>query len=471
MTIKRRLFFAFAVLLALVVVMGAALIYFGLQNWKLSGNRVLHYTRLFFWSEVSQAYDMQWRSLNYFVILNDENEKARFNEQFEMISKRVEAVSPKWPQLDIWFVEYKNFNDFVNASLERSSRGEFFKLFTGELTARSNKLREELSKHIDYHSGESRKLEKSVSDLNTYGIVLSAAVGLFTVIAGTLMSFFIYRSISVPLNDLQKGAKIIGDGNMNHRIDIRTNDEIGRVAEGFNHMVDGIKAMQLQIMQMDRMSSIGRLAGGVAHEINNPLTGVLGQAQLLLEKLPAEDVCRKNVERIESAAQRCRRIVRALLDFARDKNYNFTPRDIGELIDETLDFTKTDMNLNNIRIIKNIPVKLPQIKVSAGHIQQVFLNIIGNAVQAMGKEGTLTIGAAVSGNVMEVSFTDTGKGIKKENLSHVFDPFFTTKDVGQGTGLGLTISYGIVQKHEGEIVARSEGEGRGATFAVRLPLG
>lgn len=470
MTIKSKLLTAFAVLITLVVVMGTALVYFGLQNWKLSSSRVQHYSKLFFWREIQQTFDAQWKDLNYYMILGDESEKDKSKEQADLIAKRVSAAVPSWKELDEWYAEYKMLDSLVNESIASSSRESLFQKFSGELNDNKITVQTKLEGFIDFHAKSIDTLEKEINNINTFGIVFSVAVGLLTIVIGSLMSFFIYRSISVPLEALQAGVLKIGEGDMDHRLTIESQDEIGKLAAGFNQMVQNLKTLQLQIMQMDRMSSIGQLAGGVAHEINNPLTGVLGQAQLLLEKMPDGDPCRYNVERIESAAQRCRQIVRALLDFARDKNYNFTLRGVDKLIDETLDFSKSEMDLHSIKVVKIIPPNLPMIKVSAGHIQQVFLNIMNNAVHAMGNDGILTITAKLIQGFIEVSFSDTGKGIKKDNIGHVFDPFFTTKDIGQGTGLGLTISYGIIQKHNGEIFAQSEGEGKGATFIIRLPL-
>jgi len=223
-------------------------------------------------------------------------------------------------------------------------------------------------------------------------------------------------------------------------------------------------------LQMDRMASIGELAGGVAHEINNPLTGILGQSQLLLGKLAPDNPFRASVEKIETAAQRCRVIVRSLLDFARDKDYKFRPSSLPEIIEGTLGLMETEINSKKIQLRKFISNDLPLISISHGHIQQVFLNIITNAIHAMKDGGYLTISANKNSGHLDVSFRDTGIGIKAEHLPHVFDPFFTTKDIGEGSGLGLSVSYGIIKKHKGDIIAKSDGENRGTEFIVTLPL-
>jgi two-component system, NtrC family, sensor kinase len=470
MTIKSRLFITFFVLVTLVVMMGTVLVVFGVKNKRLSEQSMFYYSRLFFWREVYQAFDLQSRSLKYYVILGDSSEKEKYREQYELISKRATTIPEQGPEMEKWLADYKDLDNIVEKGFSTRSREAMFNTFSSDISRRSDKLRKELESIIKQHQQVLDDLERKIRYLNRFSLIFSFSTGVLAVLLGGIMSVLIFRSIARPLSVLQKGTKIIGEGNLEYQIPIVSQDEIGLLAKSFNLMVQNLHSLQLQIIQMDRMSSIGQLAGGVAHEINNPLTGVLGQAQLLLEKYPPDHPHRSMVERIESAAQRCRRIVRALLDFARDKNYNFSLTDINKLILETLDFTKTELESRKIELVNKVPANLPQLRVSPGHVQQVFINIINNAIHAMTAGGRLTIDAEQKKEFMEISFTDTGSGIKKENVGHVFDPFFTTKEVGKGTGLGLTISYGIIQRHNGEIIAKSDGEGKGATFIVRLPL-
>ncbi|MFH1369150.1 MAG: HAMP domain-containing sensor histidine kinase [Elusimicrobiota bacterium] len=470
MTIKSRLFITFFVLVSLVVLMGTVLVVFGVKNKGLSEQSMLYYSRLFFWREIYQAFDLQSRSLKYYVILGDNSEKDRYREQFDLIKKRVSEVQQPDEDLTAWILEYNELNGIVEKNFYSKSREKLFDSFSTDISKRNTRMKTALEASIKNNQEILDSIERKILELNTFSFIFSFSTGILAILMGGFMSVLIFRSIARPLSVLQKGTKIIGEGNLDYQIPIESGDEIGQLAKSFNQMVQNLHNLQLQIIQMDRMSSIGQLAGGVAHEINNPLTGVLGQAQLLLEKYPQGHPHRPLVERIESAAQRCRRIVRALLDFARDKNYNFYSTDIHKLMLETLDFTKTEMESRKIDLNNHIPVELPQLKISSGHIQQVFLNIISNAIHAMPGGGKLTISAAVSKNFMEIAFTDTGMGIKRENVGHVFDPFFTTKEIGKGTGLGLTISYGIIQRHNGEIIAKSEGEGKGSSFTVRLPV-
>ncbi len=176
------------------------------------------------------------------------------------------------------------------------------------------------------------------------------------------------------------------------------------------------------------------------------------------------------IVKIESAAQRCRKIVRSLLDFSRDKDYNFAPTDINQIIEETLDLLSSELQSKSIIVKKDLK-PVPKVMASPSHMHQVALNIMTNATQAMKTgNGTLLVSTYRSGQEVAISIKDTGIGIKKEHINHIFDPFFTTKDIGQGTGLGLTICYGIIQKHSGSITASSPGEGKGTEIIIRLPI-
>jgi signal transduction histidine kinase len=221
------------------------------------------------------------------------------------------------------------------------------------------------------------------------------------------------------------------------------------------------------------MITLGQLAGGVAHELNNPLTGVFGNAQVLLSEIPKHNPWYEDVERIYQSARRCKEIITNLLDFSRQQEFEFESADINEVIQDTLNLCEHEMTVENIKVVKEFGRNLPPIDISILQMQQVFLNLIVNARQAMAEAGTLTISTRLVNRdgmqEVEVVFTDTGKGIKKEDLSKMFKPFFTTKEKGKGTGLGLSVSRSIVEKHKGTIKTESEGEGKGAKFTIFLP--
>jgi len=232
-----------------------------------------------------------------------------------------------------------------------------------------------------------------------------------------------------------------------------------------------LRETQTQLIQSEKMSGLGQLSGGVAHELNNPLTNVLGTAQVLLTEVPVDNPWHDDIKTIENSALRCRKIINSLLGFAHEGGVSFESADLNSMINNVLTLFEHQMELKNVRIIKNYEKELPSLDVNVSEMEQVFFNIILNAGQSMPEGGNLTITARLAGDKVEISFADTGIGIKKENLRKVLDPFFTTKQVGKGTGLGLSVSYGIVTQHNGTIGVQSEGENKGAIFTVTLPVG
>ena len=231
------------------------------------------------------------------------------------------------------------------------------------------------------------------------------------------------------------------------------------------------KKMQEQFIVTDRLASIGELASGIAHELNNPLTSIIGFSELLLDKDVPDDV-KEDLRVINREAQRTSGVVRNLLTFARKHETESQPADINDAIQKVLELRAYEHRVNNIQVNAHFDADLPEIIANSFQLQQVFLNIIINAEHSMIKThggGTLTITTEQAGDVIRISLADDGSGITRENLGHLFDPFFTTKGVGEGTGLGLSICHGIVTEHGGRIYAESE-LGKGATFIVELPF-
>ena len=234
------------------------------------------------------------------------------------------------------------------------------------------------------------------------------------------------------------------------------------------------RLVQERLLQSEKMSSVGQLVSGVAHELNNPLTGIMGFAQLLLLR-DLEEITRRQVETIYAEAERASKIVSNLLTFARRRKAQKEPANLNTLVERVLELRNYDLRVRNINTELDLDAALPETMADANQIQQVFLNIIINAEQAMrgdggeGAEGTLRIRSSISDGNVVVAFHDSGPGMSAETLRRIFDPFFTTKEAGEGTGLGLTISYGIIDDHGGRIWAESE-QGRGTTFVIELPI-
>jgi len=232
-----------------------------------------------------------------------------------------------------------------------------------------------------------------------------------------------------------------------------------------------LEETHLQLVNSEKMASLGKLAAGIAHEINNPMGGILIYSNLLMEALE-EDSRKQDLEKIVQEATRCKEIVKSLLEFSRQTEPKMEPTDINKAITDDLFFLENQALFHNIEIVKNLDPQLPWVLGNGSQLKQVFMNIIVNAAEAIHGSGTLTITTGLSGDKKEIwiEFSDTGEGIPQENLSRIFDPFFTTKEVGKGTGLGLSTSYGIIDGHGGRIVVKSQVV-KGSTFRIELPAG
>jgi two-component system, NtrC family, sensor kinase len=324
-------------------------------------------------------------------------------------------------------------------------------------------------------------------------MILSGVVSV--IILSFLLLLLLTRVVNRPVGRLLAATKKAADGNLDQTVSIGSHDELGDLSDSFNNMITELKRsrdaieewtqtlehrvqertqelqrVQDQLVHAGKMAALGELAAGVAHEINNPLTGVLTFSSLLLKKVDENHPWKKDLDTIVQQTSRCRNIVKGLLDFARQRKPDKRQWDIHQLLEKTLTLLEKQAPFQNIRIVKEFSPGLPMLFVDADQIQQVFMNILLNAADAMsGSGGSLTIRTGHRNGLVEVAFTDTGYGIPKEHLPKLFDPFFTTKQTGKGTGLGLAISYGIIQSHGGDIKVESEA-GKGSTFRIRLPL-
>jgi two-component system NtrC family sensor kinase len=323
----------------------------------------------------------------------------------------------------------------------------------------------------------------------------------FAVIAVLCVAFLLgmlYISTSRIINPLQKmvlATQKIAKGDLSHTIEVKTQDEIGDLADSFNQMTadlkvaneklidwgktlekkveeraDEIKKMQASLIQSEKLASLGKLAAGIAHEINNPLGGILIYSSLLLEDTEKDSPYYPNLEKIVKETTRCKEIVKGLLEFARPKDPEMSETDVNEALESALVLLQSQAIFQNVEIKKDFAPH-PSIVADKSQLQQVFINIILNAVDAMDGQGILTLKTYrdKEGRTIHVSITDTGHGINKEDIQRLFEPFFSTKEAGVGTGLGLSICYSIIQKHQGKIDVESE-VGKGSTFVVTLPL-
>ena len=229
--------------------------------------------------------------------------------------------------------------------------------------------------------------------------------------------------------------------------------------------------LQQESIQQEKMAAIGLLAGGIAHEINNPLGGILAFTQLLMRDVKDNELIANDLKEIEGAAIRCKKIVSDLLDFSRvSKERENCLVDVNVLLDKVFPFLKGDLQSLNIEVDFKPSKHLPEVKANPDRLQQVFLNVLTNACHAMPKGGKLSVKTLVDAcNRVVIKISDTGVGIPKEGLFRIFDPFYTTKEPSKGTGLGLSIAYRIIKEHGGNIEVQSE-LGKGSTFTIYLPI-
>lgn len=300
--------------------------------------------------------------------------------------------------------------------------------------------------------------------------------------------------IIAPVQRIIKHQRRIASGDLDGYITVRTKDELGLLATGANEMTDSlrqsqqdvqawantledkvqertqrIREMQGNLARSERLASLGKLVAGIAHEINNPLTGILTYSSMAEERDDIDPQLRQDLQTITHETQRCAEIVRGLLDFGRESIPHKKCTNMDNLIDKTLSLVQNQVIYQDIQINRNYAEEMPQLEVDPNQLEQVFMNMFLNAAHAMPEGGELNIDTWQERDKLVIAISDSGSGISAENMAKIFDPFFSTKDQ-QGTGLGLSVSYGIVKNHGGTIEVEST-EGEGTRFLISLPFG
>ncbi len=322
--------------------------------------------------------------------------------------------------------------------------------------------------------------------------------GFFVLTISFLLCLILYNFITKPVSSLVEGMSRLSKGDMDYRIDLNQKDEFGMLAKSFNSMAEDLKQYkdrtdnwtraledevhkktaeivraQEQLINAEKLASLGRMAAGVAHELNSPLTGVVTFAHLMRKRIPPENAQdAEDLNVIIEQAERCSRIVRGLLGFSRKTASENTMVDVNTLVENTISMVRNQSRFYNIEFDVRFDKSIPEISIDANQIQQVFLNLLINAADAMEEKGKITVSSRLiedGERFLELQFSDTGPGIAEDIQGKIFEPFFTTKPPGKGTGLGLSVSYGIIKKHGGQISVESEA-GKGASFFIRLPV-
>ena len=302
------------------------------------------------------------------------------------------------------------------------------------------------------------------------------AVALGVMVASGIISLVWARRLTRPLHLLSKAARSVAAGNFNIQLNVQSRDEVGVLAASFNAMAAELSAReaalasaQAALIQSEKMAAFGQLGAGIAHEVKNPLAGILGYAQLALRKVDAESPIARQLSIIEKETKRCKAIIENLLRFSRQEKATFGPIDLHTIAEDAMAIVDHQLSLNRVKLQKEFAVDLPPINGNANQIQQVLINLMINAQQAMPSGGTLKITTRRMTDAVEIAVADTGGGIPLEIQQRIFEPFFTTKPVGQGTGLGLSVSYGIVRDHGGQIRLESVLD-VGTTFLLTFPI-
>jgi len=317
-----------------------------------------------------------------------------------------------------------------------------------------------------------RDMRASQERLLLFGIVAIAAVSL-------MIYLLVNRIVLKPVREIVAATRKVAAGDLHYKIALAKRDEIGILADAFNEMTHKLSEAQRQVYQSQKLAAVGQLAAGVAHEINNPLTGVLSYGSFLLKRAEGTPEIKKDLEVIVRETKRCREIVKGLLDFARQSPPEMHPSDINEILERAIDIVQTQLTAHHVVLQRNLRADLPRIQADANQLQQVIVNLLLNANDAIGeKGGTITLATDCvteddppqnPAKRIEIRVHDTGCGIPAADLQRIFDPFFSTKGP-KGTGLGLAVAWGIIEEHNGRIEVESE-VGRGTTFRLLVPIG
>lgn len=331
------------------------------------------------------------------------------------------------------------------------------------------------------------------ASLATYKKSVTAFSIVLLCILGVCLSILTQKFVKQPVDELLDHTKKLAQGDFSSRVKTERVDELGELSTAFDDMAQNleqaqlelkdwgrtledkvelrteeIQKMQAQLIQSAKLASLGELVAGIAHEINNPLSGILLFTSLAAGNKNVDPALKRDLEVIRSETQRCSGIVQGLLEFSRSSIPEKKSASVARVIDDTLELLSQQPILLNVRILKDYAENLPEIQVDSGQLRQVFMNLIMNACQAMPQGGDLSLRTGQEEEFLVARVIDSGTGIDKVQLGKIFDPFFTTKE-REGTGLGLSISYGIIENHGGTIEVDST-LGEGTTFTIKLPI-
>jgi len=459
MKLERKIIFSDALKLALLVLLGV----FAYQNINL----VLAKLRFVEIADDLNAsfLEMRLSEKNYFLY---KDESALFDIRRKIVST---MQSLELAKKDVVRAVGQENLDTLRSFLRKYSDVVMDTTKAGRNDPRQEvKLRTAGRKLKEFSDNITRIERANVNDIFTRSktILFFSFMGifLFALIASHLLS----QQILKPLRAIEELTKHISEGKFK-KIEIRSKDEVGAVISALNIMSDELRYREEQLIQSKKLASLGILTAGVAHELNNPLNNISMIAQTYMELYDTlgKDERIEFMDKIQGETERIRDIVKNLLDFSKPKEAELEEANVNRVIHKTLKLVQNILDVSNIDTRLNLDDRNPRAFIDEHQIQQVLVNLVTNAAQAMPHGGKLFIASryGTDRNSVEISVMDTGKGIPPELLPHVFDPFFSTKGEG-GTGLGLSVSYGIIKNHRGEIRVESK-VGTGTTFTIELP--
>ena len=399
-----------------------------------------------------------------------EEERRLYEEEFD----------PKWEHyLDVsfTFLDLSQTDAWVAAELITREGREVYEDFSAD-------LEELVAINRRYSLEAGQRAERTFTHTRNFTLILLIGTVLLSIVVAVALA----RVITVPVRQLEKAAHIVAEGDLSVRLEISGEDEIGSLSRSFNQMTASLREAQEQLVLKEKMASLGNLVAGIAHEINNPIGAMRSAAStsvLSMKKIDqaldgdtvdvrgdrgftrAVTALKSNTDVILTASERTATIVNSLKNFARLDEAEFQKVDLHDGLDSTLTLLQHQMK-DRVSLVKSYG-DLPQIYCRPNQLNQVFMNVLANAAEAIQGAGTITIQTASEADRVRVKITDTGEGIPPESQSRIFEPGFTTKGVGVGTGLGLSISYNILQDHGGDVKVRST-VGKGTEFEISLPI-
>ncbi len=482
MKIRDKLFLGFGLYLALVVIFGIL----AYKDLRMIGTHLLHL-------EVSDditssLLEARRHEKNYFLYREPDSlgEMAHYLAAMKGSIEKIRTEmannigAERVGLMDRAIADYERL--IGNLGLMKAGRGKA--MAQGQQEEAEVELIRMTAREIHVHVEANARKERADIDaiVRMSAILLAVTIGLI-IVFGTIINSKLAKSIVVPIQELERITKKIARGDFSENIVIKGHDEIASLAQSFNQMEDKLdhamtaldeiitklREKQSQLVEAEKLAGIGKLAAGIAHEINNPLTSVLTFSNLMLEQCPPDDPRYDKLKLMARETDRARTIVRQLLNFGRETVIKAVKININQPVTEITESLIAQEAFKGIEISLKLADNLPEVYADPAQVGQVVLNILLNAIHAITPPGRIDVSSRLADKNVEVVFTDTGRGIPEEHMNKIFDPFFSTKAATKGTGLGLAVSYGIIKKHGGEIAVEST-VGKGTTFIVRMPI-